>query len=244
MRSSSLPDRYIALPGTFNLRDLGGYPAGGGTVRWRTLLRSDGLHRLDDSGRARLAGLSLRTVIDLRTHEECEIAPSALGDELGMLRRHIPVMTTAAFVTLEPELSAAYRYMVDECGPTIAAVIGCLCAPGALPGLIHCSAGKDRTGLLAALILAAIGVGDDVIATDYALSRAYLLAAPTAADRQVRGSTGVGQRLDLQLMGSPPEIILGALARVRGQAGSVTGYLLRHGLAAADVDALRAALIE
>ncbi|MGD0376491.1 MAG: tyrosine-protein phosphatase [Streptosporangiaceae bacterium] len=244
MRSIPLPDRHIALPGTFNLRDLGGYPASGGTVRWRTLLRSDGLHRLDDSGRATLAGLNLRTVIDLRTHEECQLAPSALGDALGPLRRHVPVLNTAAFNTLAPELSAVYRYMVDECGTTIAAIVGCLCAPGGLPGLIHCSAGKDRTGLLVALILAAIGVDDDVIAADYALSGSYLLAEPTAAMRQVRASTGLGLRLDLNLMGSPPEIIIGALARVRGHAGSVAGYLLRHGLTAADLDMLQASLVE
>ena len=134
---------------------------------------------------------------------------------LGARRRHIPVINAAAFNTLAPELSAVYRYMVDQRGATIAAAIGRLCAPGALPGLVHCSAGKDRTGLLVALILAAIGVEDDVIAADYALSRTYLLAEPTAAVRQVRASTGLGQRLDLELMGSPPEIILTALAAVR-----------------------------
>ena len=244
MPSSSAPERHIALPGTFNLRDLGGYPASGGTIRWRTLLRSDGLHRLDDSGRAALAGLNLQTVIDLRTQEEAELAPSALGEVLSARRSHVPVINGTAFNTLAPELSAVYRYMVDERGATLAAAIGLLCAPGALPGLIHCSAGKDRTGLLVALILAAIGVEDDVIAADYALSRTYLLAEPTAAIRQVRASTGLGQRLDLELMGSPPEIILGALAHVRGRAGSVTGYLLGRGLTAAELDALRAALIE
>ena len=239
-----MPDRHIVLPGTFNLRDLGGYRANGGTVRWRTLLRSDGLHLLDDGGRAVLAGLNLRTVIDLRTHEECQAAPSALGDALGLLRRHIPVLSARAFRTMAPELSAVYTHMVDECGAAIAAVIGCVSAPGGLPALIHCSAGKDRTGLLAALILAAIGVDDDVIAADYALSRTYLLAEPAAAVRQVRASTGLGQRLNLQLMGSPPEVIVAALARVRGTAGSVAGYLLRHGLTTADLDALQAALIE
>jgi protein-tyrosine phosphatase len=244
MPSSPALERHIALPGTFNLRDLGGYPAGGGTIRWRTLLRSDGLHRLDDTGRAALAGLNLRTVIDLRTHEEAELAPSALGGALSARRSHMPVLNTADFNSMPPELSAVYRFMVDERGPRLAAAIGRLCVPGALPGLIHCSAGKDRTGLLVALILASIGVGDDVIAADYALSRTYLLAEPTAAVRQVRASTGLGQRLDLQLMGSPPEIILDALADVRGRAGSVTGYLLGYGLTAAELDALRAALIE
>ena len=129
---------------------------------------------------------------------------------LSARRRHIPVINGTAFNTLAPELSAVYRYMVRRARRRmIAAAIGRLCAPGALPGLVHCSAGKDRTGMLVALILAAIGVEDDVIAADYALSRTYLLAEPTAAVRQVRASTGLGQRLDLQLMGSPPEIILG-----------------------------------
>jgi protein-tyrosine phosphatase len=244
MPSSSAPERHIALPGTFNLRDVGGYPASGGTTRWRTLLRSDGLHRLDDTGRTALAGLNLQTVIDLRTQEEAELAPSALGDVLGARRRHIPVVNGEAFNTMAPELSAVYRYMVDDRGAVVAAAIGRLCVPGALPGLVHCSAGKDRTGLLVALILAALGVGDDVIAADYALSRTYLLAEPTAAVRQVRASTGLGKRLDLQLMGSPPEIILAALARVRDRGGSVTGYLLSHGLTAAELGTLRAALIE
>ena len=101
---------------------------------------------------------------------------------------------------MAPELSAVYTHMVDECGAAIAAVIGCVSAPGGLSALIHCSAGKDRTGLLAALILAAIGVDDDVMRADYALSRTYLLAERAAAVRQVRASTGLGQRLDLQLM--------------------------------------------
>src|SRR5260221_12190602 len=69
--------RRIALPGTLNLRDLGGYPTSdGGTVRWRTLLRSDALHRLDDTGRAALAGIGLRTVVDLRTDEKLRRLPA------------------------------------------------------------------------------------------------------------------------------------------------------------------------
>lgn len=244
MLASPVPDRLIAVPGTLNLRDLGGYPARGGTLRWRTLFRSDALHRIDDAGRLILAGLNLRTVIDLRTHEEAEIAPSALGSALGARRSHIPVLTTADFNELPLELSAVYRHMADSCGSTITAAIRRLCAPGALPGLIHCSAGKDRTGMLAALILAALGVGDEDIAADYALSRSYLLAEPDAAIRQVAASTGLGQRLNLSLMGSPPEVILDALAHVRSRSGSVTGYLLGHGLSQANLEDLRTALVE
>ena len=165
-------DRRIALPGTQNLRDLGGYPAaGGGTVRWRTLLRSDALHRLDDAGRAALGGLGLRTVIDLRTDQEVEAAPSAL-DGTGARTFHIPLFSDEAISRLPPERAAIYRYMIDDCGAAIAAAVGRLCAGGALPGLIHCTAGKDRTGLVAALVLDVIGVPDELIAADYAMSSA------------------------------------------------------------------------
>src|ERR1700728_524898 len=153
-------DRRIRLPGTVNLRDVGGYPvarrggaggggaaggkdpaggggaAGGGTVRWGTLLRSDALHRLDDSGRAALSALGLRTVIDLRTDDEVRVAPSAL-DDAGVRTYHVPVFDAAAIGRLPPELAAVYRYMIDDCGAAIASAIGRLCGDGALPGVVH-----------------------------------------------------------------------------------------------------------
>jgi protein-tyrosine phosphatase len=238
------PDRLIPLAGTYNLRDVGGYPARGGTVRWRTLLRSDALHRLDDAGREQLAALHLRTVIDLRTPGETELAPSALGAGFTGQRQHIPVLDGASFATLPPELSAIYRFMIDDCGTTLGAAVRSLARPGALPALIHCSAGKDRTGTLTALVLAAIGVPDEDIAADYALSHTYLLADPDEALRRVRDSTGLGQRLNLQLLGAKPETIGGLLGYVRDQAGSVPDYLRAHGVTSQDLDHLHQALVE
>ena len=81
--------RRIELPGLMNLRDVGGYPAGGGFLRWRALLRSDGLHRLDAGDAAVLAGVGLRTIVDLRTPAETQIAPSML-DGLTARRRARP----------------------------------------------------------------------------------------------------------------------------------------------------------
>jgi protein-tyrosine phosphatase len=236
-------DRRIALPGTLNLRDLGGYPAaGGGTVRWRTLLRSDALHRLDDAGRAALAGLGLRTVIDLRTDEEVRAAPSALG-RTGARTFHVPMFSAAAIGRLPPELAAVYRYMIDDCGAAIAGAVGRLCAAGALPGLIHCTAGKDRTGLVAALVLEVIGVPDEFIAADYAMSASYLDPEEARAVRRVRAVSGVGRWLDLGALGASPQVIATALARVRARDGSAAGYLMRHGLTRPDLERLRTALI-
>jgi protein-tyrosine phosphatase len=235
--------RRIALSGTFNLRDAGGYPtAGGGAVRWRTLLRSDALHRVDDGGRAALRELNLRTVIDLRTHGEAEIAPSAL-DAVGAQTLHIPILGRD-LERLPAVLGDIYQYIVDECGPAIGTAIKRLCAPDALPALIHCSADKDRTGIVVALVLASIGVPDDIIAADYALSGRYLDARTTAATGQVKASSGLGDQLTAGLMGSPPELILQVLARARRHWGSVDGYLMQHGLHASDLETLRAALVE
>src|ERR1017187_103129 len=126
MRASSAPDRLIPLPGTFNLRDLGGYPArGAGTVRWRTLFRSDALHRIDDSGRAVLTGLNLRTVIDLRTREEAEIAPSALGDALPGGRAYTRLLTPVVSGPRARNLSAFSGPMSAGCAAPIPPAIPC-----------------------------------------------------------------------------------------------------------------------
>jgi protein tyrosine/serine phosphatase len=234
--------RRIPLPGTLNLRDLGGYPTSDGrNVRWRTLLRSDALHRLDDTGRAVLAGLGLRTVVDLRTDEEAEQAPSAL-DGTGASVFHVPLFRAEALGTLPPELAAVYRHMIDDRGAAIAEAVGRLSADGALPGLIHCSAGKDRTGVVVALVLDVIGVPDEIIAADYAMSAGHIDADTAQVMSRIQAISG-GQQLDLGLLGSPPELILAALARVRDQAGSVAGYLVRHGLALDAIDRLRSALV-
>ncbi len=82
-RIGAMPGRHIAVGGTLNFRDTGGYPvAGGGVTGWRRLLRSDGLHRLDRDGLDMLGTFGLRTVLDLRTGAEAEIAPSP-HDELA-----------------------------------------------------------------------------------------------------------------------------------------------------------------
>jgi protein-tyrosine phosphatase len=242
-------DRWLRLPGTSNLRDLGGYPGtDGGTVRWRTLLRSDALHRLDDSGRAVLAGLGLRTVIDLRTDEEVRAAPSALDGAVdtggtGVRTYHVPLFDASAIGRLPPELAAIYRYMIDDCGAAVAEAVGRLCAANALPGLIHCTAGKDRTGLVAAIVLSVVGVPDDIIAADYAMSGTHLDPGAATAISRIRAVSGVGRWLDLGALGAQPRVIHEALAHIRARAGSVTGYLLQNGLTRPDIETLRRTLV-
>jgi protein-tyrosine phosphatase len=237
--------RHIPVAGTLNFRDVGGYPvAGGGFTAWRTLFRSDALHRVDDEGSAMIAGLGLKTVLDLRTLEELMIAQGPLSEfaDRGTRTVHLSLVGRD-FSELPPELEGVYTFFVERRGSAIATAIKELARPGALPGLVHCTAGKDRTGTVIAFALAAIGVPDEFIAADYALSSMYLIAEQTAVIGQLGADTGLGEQFTEALLASPPELILRVLDRAREEAGSIAGYLARHGLSEEELAALKAALV-
>ena len=237
--------RHVAVGGTLNFRDTGGYPvAGGGVTRWRRLLRSDGLHRVDGDGLSMLRTFGLRTVLDLRTNEEAQIAPSPL-DELagsGALTMQISLIGEN-FEALPAELPGIYDFIIDERASAIGAAIRALARPGALPALVHCTAGKDRTGIVVAFVLAAVGVPDELVAADYALSGTYLDPQHTPTIGHVAESTGLGERLTAALLASPPELIIRAIERARRQAGSLADYLAACGVTCAELTALRSALV-
>jgi protein-tyrosine phosphatase len=226
----------------YNLRDLGGYPTAGGPLPWRTLLRSDALHGLglDPAGIAGLVALDLHTIVDLRTDGEAEMAPAPL-EKLTARRTHISILG-GDLDALPLELDAIYAYVVEERGAAISDAIRPLCGPDAFPALVHCSAGKDRTGIVIAMILAVLGVPDDIIAADYALSGGALDPSRTAVIGQLQAGTGLGAELTSELLSSPPQLIRNVLAAARAVHGSVPDYLMAHGLTEADLAALRSAL--
>jgi protein-tyrosine phosphatase len=237
--------RHVPVPGTLNFRDVGGYPVrGGGVVAWRTLFRSDGLHRLEPAAAGVLSSLGLRTVVDLRTTMETELAPSPLHDFGQRGTRALHISLIGEDITAVPDdLGAIYAYIIDARGAAVGAAIRSLAAPGALPGLVHCAAGKDRTGIVVALLLAAIGVPDHYVAADYALTGLYLDPDHTPTIGRLRSGTGMGDRLTAALLASPPELILRVLDLARARGGSVAGYLADHGVAGTDLDQLRAELV-
>lgn len=235
------PGRHIPMSAALNFRDVGGYPvSGGGTIAWRTLLRSDAPRRLDDAAADMLASLNLRTVLDLRTSTETQIAPSPLDGlaECGTLTMHVSLVGED-FTALPDELGGIYQFMVDSRGAEIGAAVRSLARPGGLPGLVHCTAGKDRTGIVVALVLASVGVPDQFIAADYALTSRYL----DPRHIQTIGGDREGSATEDPLMASPPELILGVLGRARQHAGTIEGYLAGHGVTASDLRTLRAALV-
>jgi protein-tyrosine phosphatase len=171
------PRRALDFEGCVNFRDLGGYrTADGLEVGWRRLFRADGLHRLTEADRRQLIDLGVATVIDLRTVDEAvqrgrfpvaavpvRYVDLPLTDVLPSTEE-MPSWAEASYV------ASRYARMVSEGGPALTGAFAALTSGDSLPAVFHCSAGKDRTGVLSALILAFLGVPDETIVEDYALS--------------------------------------------------------------------------
>lgn len=175
---ASDPVRLVALEAVHNFRDLGGYAtADGRTTLWRTLYRADGLYRLTPADVTALEPLGLRTVIDLRSPPELDERGRFPVDAHPVVFHHLPIVDRTWAHGDAPEyerdedfLIWAYQDMLTVGAPRFARAFEVLAEPGALPAVFHCAAGKDRTGLLAALLLGSLGVSHDDIVADYALT--------------------------------------------------------------------------
>ena len=151
-----------------NARDLGGYPTtDGGAIRWGALVRSDSLSSLTPSGQDALVAYGIRTVIDLRMPDETASSPNpfAVAGDHGVAYHNRSFIDPAAEpATFAATLAEDYQSMLARFGPQIAAVVTTVAGAGEGGVLVHCAAGKDRTGLIVALLLGALEVVPDVIA--------------------------------------------------------------------------------
>lgn len=255
MRTATyVADRHASFEMIFNFRDLGGYLAGQGRrVRWSRLYRSDAMHRLSDNDLDTLQGLGLRTVIDVRTHVEVAEHGWFPVDRHRVDHHHLPVIARPwedddRLPLPEPGTDAAFltdRYldMLAEGGPSFAAIAGVLARPDAYPVAFHCAVGKDRTGVIAAVLLSVLGVADDLIIHDYTLSA---LGMARLEDWLVANSPEGAEQFGRQpaaWLASPPAAMVGFLGRLRDAHGSAEGYLLDEGVAPASIAALRANLL-
>jgi protein-tyrosine phosphatase len=235
-------NRVLEVPVSGNFRDLGGYAMAGGRVRWRTLMRADALSELTEAGRRQLGELGMRTVVDLREPLERELDPDRTAG-LGIVQVERPLFENRIDVMTVRGLRGLYRELIDGCGDRIATAIGALAEPGALPGVIHCSAGKDRTGIVCALALAAVGVGAEDLAADYALTAEVLVGAIRERVRRRALAAGMTEQAVAVAMGSPPELMLETLEFVESAHGGAATYLEASGLAPERLESLRLALL-
>ncbi len=231
---SELPSRVIDLEGCLNFRDLGGYPTvDGRTVRWRQVFRSDALHHLTAADVRRLRDLlRLDIVIDLRsTAELTSEGRGRLGAE-AVAFHHVPLFDAedlgAEASKAVVSLGDRYYLLAEFARERIGRVLRTLADSGG-PAVYHCAAGKDRTGVVSAILLGILGVPDEVIVADYVATRDNLDAI---IDRLMRteGYQSMLAALPPDTLHAEPDTMLGFLARLRERHGSLWAYARAAGL--------------
>jgi protein-tyrosine phosphatase len=247
MNDQDANDRRLRCEPCLNVRDVGGYRTrDGATIRWRTLLRGDNLCRLSPAGSAALLDYGLRTVIDLRYVAELDEAVhpfGPLGAHTGMVDYcHLPLRhpddaeLDAAYLACK-SLAEIYRVYLDHGGVRFAAIARAFAdAPdGAV--IVHCHVGKDRTGIVVALLLALAGVPTETIVADYALSAGYLQPLFDASKQ-------ANPEIDDAMWHSQPETMRSWLERLETVHGGAERYLLAAGLTSEEIDRMRVRLRE
>jgi protein-tyrosine phosphatase len=261
------PDRHIPLQGASNFRDFGGYPAAQGRMVARgRLFRSDRLSDLTAQDYAALGAYRIRFVYDLRRGSELQSSPTRWAGEAAPELIHVPmfldgthqnVLQRAADLGEKRDADLARKIMRDmyfrmvtepHALATLGRIFSRLAAPGAFPALFHCAAGKDRTGVTCALILASLGVSREDIVEDFMLTGKHYDAL-ASLDRnipQVVGATNAGEwprEALLPIFGVEPAYIDTALDQVEAEGGVEAFLQGKLGVSADVVERLRAQLL-
>ncbi len=238
--------RRLAWEGVLNARDLGGYPtAGGRETCWGAVVRSGSLTGLTPAGCEALISYQVRAVVDLRLPDEVADQPHPFAEpaDHGIAYANVSFLDPAA---APPEdfttLADGYKRMLDRFHKEVAAVMAAIAAAPQGGVLVHCAAGKDRTGLIAALLLGLVAVAPGTIAADYALTAECLRPRD-----QEWLENGPGDRAErearLRRFAPTAEVMLAVLGHLTMRYGGVEAYLLQAGVAADDLTRIRARLL-
>jgi protein-tyrosine phosphatase len=240
-------ERLIALDGAVNFRDLGGYATlDGRRTRWRVLFRADGLSELSQTDFAVMRDLGIRTVVDLRSGHEVEQSRFDVeAHPVGF--HHFPFIDQLPDVEQWDRrpglLGAQYKEMLDDAAPQIIGAMEVLTAPDSLPAVFHCTAGKDRTGLLSALVLSLLGVPEETVVADYALSGEAMERLRAKLMVKYPDSRDTITDID-EVFSANPANMVELFAYLRERYGSVTEYAATVGVPDVVVARLREELLE
>lgn len=237
------------LHGCFNFRDIGGYRVErGGSVRWGRLYRSGGPLGLSASDVDALGALEIATVLDLRTPEEVatragflDVLPDATVVRLPMTDLLPPEDQLARWS--DPRFVASeYRAMLEEGAPMIREGLAVLTDRSAYPAVVHCSAGKDRTGIFTAVLLGLLGVSPEDIVYDYALSRDGMRRLLDWLSENAPDQRETVRRFTPAILAADPLAMGELVDQVIDDFGSFAGYAEHLGVATA-IPFLRANLL-
>ncbi len=241
--------RWLPMQGCVNFRDLGGYRNDkGGTVRWRRLFRSDALQEMTAADSMLAAeDLNIGLVVDLRNTNEANRDGLGPLPELGTGYRHFPFLDARGEIPpftggdIAERLATTYLWMLQNSGEGIAAAVSSIAdSLDSGKGVVfHCSAGKDRTGLLAALILEVLGVDAETIEADYMLTGEAVEGIVRRIKSMERNSNPTAQTLAPQ-----PLAFRRFYDTLQGEYNGAEAYLRSHGVTAGTLESLRSNLVE
>jgi protein-tyrosine phosphatase len=243
--------RHLPLEHAVNVRDIGGYATtGGGRTRWRAIVRAASLHALTVAEQAYLLAYGVRTIVDLRHPHERTERPNVFAGASQIAYVTLPLVegrlaTQARWQAagLHP-LETLYRAMLDERGAQIRGALELLGDASRHGVLVHCSAGKDRTGLLIALLLTVAGVAREDVVADYAISATCLDGRWQAAQRASVEALGLDWHGFAAYLDCRPELMARTLEYLDERHGGVQEYLAAAGLSPGAQATLRQSLVE
>jgi protein-tyrosine phosphatase len=240
----------IKLEGGYNLRDLGELPSSTGKATKRgVFVRAGNLDKLSKAAQSQFIDYGLKTVIDLRSEWECQNYPNVFAQSSHVQYKNLPMMNDDLSNNPEfkaktehcPNLSEVYRVYLDTCQQPLGMIISAI-ADSPTTTAFHCYAGKDRTGIVAALLLSVAGVEDKVIAQDYAETNEHIRHLVA----EWRENTIKNNR-DLAKMerdsAAAPETILDSLTYIRQNYVGVEEYLQLCGVSSQQLQAIKASFV-
>jgi protein-tyrosine phosphatase len=258
MMQLSARERILPMTGGHNFRDIGGYPAKDGrSTAWGLVYRSGTMAQLDDGDRALIEGLGLRVICDLRSSRERDRRPSRLPEPADFeIWSHDYDNSSADLVNAlaEPGATAAQAraVMIDLYGdiayeqrPGYRALFERL-ASGALPILFHCAAGKDRTGVAAALLLDMLGVPREAVIEDYVLTDHFFDRGCelVRTDPWVKRLGTVDPAIWAPVMRADPAYLATMFETIEARHGSAEGFIRDElGLDGAAIESIRERLL-
>ena len=248
METASAVERRLSWEACYNVRDLGGWPTTDGReTRWGAVVRADSLSRLTPAGQAALRAHGIRTIVDLRDEGELRDAPNPFSardvNRDGLTYLHRPFFDEGdiegrdEFARLDA-LPDHYLLALDRYRANVAAIMAAVAdaEPGGV--LVHCAAGKDRTGIVAALLLSLAGVPDEAVAADYGLSEACL---QPLFEQWLREADDAERERAARFL-PRAETMLAVLRSLADEHGSVGSYLTWAGVSPEQLVRLRARL--